>query len=147
MTDLSRESGFTLVEILVAVFAFSLMMAAGTGLLLTTLRGQELLDTKLGQLGKLELASAHLRADLGASVPRIISTGRISDAPRSLFGGRPDRDGVFLGLVRDGWTNLQAGEDRSEILSVEYRLVENTLIRRLYERCLLYTSPSPRDRG
>ena len=134
MTGHAREAGFTLVEILVAVFAFSLMMGAGSMLLLSTLRSQSLVDAKLEQLGALEVATAHFRADFEASVPRVVSTGRISDRPRSMFGGAPDRDGVFLGLVRDGWTNLDAQEDRSELLSVEYKLVENNLVRRLYER-------------
>ena len=134
MIQRSPESGFTLVEILVAIFAFSLMMGAGSVLLLSTLRSQAIVESRLDQLGKLELVTAHMRADLGASIPRIVSTGRIGAAPRSLFGGEPDRDGVFLGMVRDGWSNLDALEDRSELLSVEYRLVEGTLVRRLYER-------------
>lgn len=134
MIDHSKDAGFTLVEVLVAVFAFSLMMGAGGLLLVSTLRSQALVDDRLDRLDRLELVTSHLRADLGASVPRIVSTGRISDEPRSLFGGRPDRDGVVLGLVRNGWVNLEANEDRSEILSVEYRLVGNNFIRRLYER-------------
>lgn len=134
MMRASRESGFTLVEVLVAVFAFSLMMGAGSVLLLSTLNTQTLVEERLDRLGKLELLTAHLRADIGASIPRIVSTGRISDSPRSMFGGPPDRDGVILGMVRDGWTNRNAGEDRSELLSVEYRFVGDTLVRRIYER-------------
>ena len=134
MTHRSSEAGFTLVEILVAIFAFSLMMGAGSFLLVTTLNAQDLVDQRLERLGELELASAHLRADLANSIPRIVSTGRISDRPRSLFGGEPDRDGVVLALVRDGWTNLDASEERSELLSVEYRLEDDQLVRRLYER-------------
>ena len=107
MTGHAREAGFTLVEILVAVFAFSLMMGAGSMLLLSTLRSQSLVDAKLEQLGALEVATAHFRADFEASVPRVVSTGRISDRPRSMFGGAPDRDGVFSALYAMGgriWT-------------------------------------------
>lgn len=128
------DAGFTLVEVLVAVIAFSLMMGAGSLLLISTLNGQRQVDDRLERLGQLEIVTAHLRADLGASVPRIVSTGRIADRPRSLFGGQPDRDGVFLGMVRDGWTNLDAVEERGELLSVEYLLVDQSLVRRLYER-------------
>ncbi len=129
------ERGFTLVETLVAVFALALLMAAGSAMLLSALSGQEQLRGKGAEIAALDRATALMRSDLGNAIPRVADTGRAGEGERSLYGGRPDRDGIVLGLVRAGWTNIDAREDRSELLAVEYVLGEDgTLLRRAYRR-------------
>ncbi len=128
-----RDAGFTLVETLISVFVLALIMGAGSALLLSTLRTNTLVETRMEVLANLEITSAHLQSDLTHTVPRLIDGGSLRP-PQSLYGGRPDRDGVILGLVRDGWVNLGDEEDRGNLTFVTYRLDEGRLIRRIYER-------------
>ena len=133
MTKASPDSGFTLVETLMAVFALALLMSAGSALLLTTLNSNRLLDERLSQLAKLEVATAHLRADLSAVVPRVTRSARAFEDGKSFYGGLPDRESIVLGLVRSGWTNIANEADRGELLAVDYRYSNGELVRRIYQ--------------
>jgi general secretion pathway protein J len=130
----SSEQGFTLVETLISIFLLALMMSAGGAILISTLQTDRVIEERLERLNALELASAHLRSDIAAAVPRRIDTGSRGDQQLSLYGGRANRTGIVLGLVRDGWTNRQSLEDRSELLSVQYHIDNGQLLRRVYER-------------
>ncbi|MEL6322983.1 MAG: type II secretion system minor pseudopilin GspJ [Pseudomonadota bacterium] len=127
-------AGFTLVETLIALFAFSLLMSAGAAMLMAALGGQEQLRQTSETMKRLDRATALIRADLGHAIARLADTGRAGEGERGLYGGPPGRDGVVLGLVRSGWTNIDAAEDRSELLTVEYIFEDNALNRRLILR-------------
>lgn len=128
------ERGFTLIETLVAVFALALLMSAGGALLISTLNSQRAIDTRLERLDAIEIASAHLRADLAHTLPRVVETGLDTTGPQSLFGGEAGRDGLVLGLVRGGWINPGQTEDRGDLLALDYRVEGGALIRRVYQR-------------
>lgn len=130
----SSENGFTLIETLIAIFSLALLMSAGGVLLTSTLNSNRLIDQRLERLNALEIASAHLRTDIAAAVPRVILTGTTGRQLLSFYGGEPDRNGVVLGLVRDGWANPQRLEDRGGLLPVEYKVQNGQLLRRVYER-------------
>lgn len=130
----SSEAGFTLIETLIAIFSLALLLSAGGVLLTSTLNSNRLIDERLDRLGTLEIASSHLRTDLAGAVPRLIETGTSGTQLLSFYGGEPDRNGVVLGLVRDGWSNPQGLEDRGELLPVEYRVQNGQLLRKIYER-------------
>lgn len=132
MNARSDENGFTLIETLIAVFAIALLMSGGGTLLLSTIESGQVVQTKLERLNQLELMTAHLRSDVHNAVPRLARTGRVGEAARSFYGGRPDRDDVILGMVRTGWVNIENEADRSELLAVEYILDDEQLIRRIY---------------
>ena len=128
------EAGFTLIETLISIFSLALLLSAGGILLTSTLNSNRLVSEQLDRLGALEIASSHLRTDLAGAVPRLIETGTSRTQSLSFYGGEQDRNGVVLGLVRDGWSNPQGQEDRGELLPVEYRVQDGQLVRRIYER-------------
>ncbi len=130
----TNDAGFTLIEMLVAVFALALLMGAGGRVLLATLESKRLLDMRLERLQAMELVSAYLETDLANAVPRLIEGEFAGSGFQSFFGGQPNRERVILGLVHGGWTNLDAVEDRSELLVVEYRFDGGALVRRLLMR-------------
>lgn len=133
MSPRRAELGFTLVETLLAVFSLALLMSAGGALLLSTLESSRVVDSRLERLNELEIATAHLRADLMEAVARQTRSARATDEGKSFFGGFPDRDGIVLGLVRSGWLNIENEADRSELLVVDYRYIDDKLIRRVHQ--------------
>lgn len=133
MTGRARDAGFTLLETLMAVFILALLMSAGGVLLTSTLNTSRDVEARLEQLGKMEIATAHLRADLANSVPRVSrSTLRYEDG-KGFYGGKEGRDGVVLGLLRSGRANIDNLAARSQLLSVSYRYADGQLIRRVDE--------------
>lgn len=128
------DSGFTLLEILLALTIFSLIAGAGTSVLISTFSTKTLVDGRLETLKSLERTTAFLRQDLNAARPRIWESSRRNAEPRSLFGGRPTAEGTLLGLVRSGWRNPDYVEDRSDLLAVEYRFNDGALTRHLILR-------------
>ncbi|MEM7662807.1 MAG: type II secretion system minor pseudopilin GspJ [Pseudomonadota bacterium] len=128
------DAGFSLVETLVAVFALALLMGAGSSMVLSSLRGQEELDSRHQRTAAIDRFNAHLRADLEQAVPRFVESRRSGEVPASFHGGEPRRDGTVLGLVRAGWSNFDFAEARSELLVVEYVFDEGRLMRRAVER-------------
>ena len=127
------DTGFTLVETLLAVFGLALLLSAGGALLFSTLNSSKLVDARLDQLNRLEIMTAHMRADLGGAVPRSINSVRTGEARKSLYGGEADRDNVVLGLVRSGWLNINNEADRSQLLAIEYKFENGALFRRAYQ--------------
>jgi len=127
----SRESGFTLVEMLVALFVLSLLTTAGTAMLMQTLDGKEQVEARSDVLREIDLARATLKSDIGQAVARPV---------RGLYGARADqffaggdlREGdsqTILFLVRRGWENPGALERRGSLQAVEYRIEDGALIR------------------
>ncbi len=131
MRAVSKDTGFTLIETLVAVFSLALMMAAGGTLIISTLDTQKLIDERMSRLEAMELVTAHLQSDLANAVPRLIGDEYARNIVQSFYGGEADRDGVVLGLVRDGWQNAQYTENRSGLLPVRYRFEDGKLMRQI----------------
>ena len=130
----SDMAGFTLVETLIAVFALALLMGGAATMVLSALRGQTELTERAERLAALDVMSAHLRSDLESAVPRLVDPGRAGLGLRSLYGGEDGRDGVVLGLVRNGWSNFDQVETRGELLVVEYVFEDDRFIRRVAQR-------------
>ncbi|MEO0882950.1 MAG: type II secretion system protein GspJ [Pseudomonadota bacterium] len=128
------DAGFTLVETLIAVFALALLMGAGATMVLSSIRGQGELDVRHDQIAAIDRLNAHMRADLLQAVPRFVESGRAGEGAQSFYGGEIGRDNIFLGLVRDGWSNFEFEAPRSELLVVEYLFDDGKLIRRAVER-------------
>jgi general secretion pathway protein J len=132
MSSARNEAGFTLVELLVSLFIFGMLSAAGVALLSFSVRAQEAADARLDDLAGFRRAGALLASDLAQAAPRLARDR--SGAPRPAFeGGSGEAGGVALAFVRRGWENLDEAP-RASLQRVEYRLVEGRLERRVYPR-------------
>ena len=120
------ESGFTLVEMLVALALFALLAAAGVGILRASVDTQAAVDKRLGELGGMGRLHALLSSDLGQAVDR---PTRGPEGDRPSFGG----DERGMAFVRGGWANLD-GAPRSNLQRVEWRFEQQMLARSGYRQ-------------
>ena len=126
----SAEHGFTLVELLVSLFIFSMLSAAGVALLSFSVRAQDAADAKLDSLSAVRRAGALLTGDLAQAATRLARDE--NGAVRPAFeGGTGQSSGPALALVRRGWDNFD-GARRPSLQKVEYRLDGDRLERRAW---------------
>ena len=126
------DGGFTLVELLVSLFIFGLLAAAGVGLLSFSVRAQEAAEARLGDLADFRRAGALLAGDLAQAAPRLARDSSGNSRP-AFHGGTGEQGGVALAFVRRGWENL-AEAPRASLQRVEYSVVDGRLERRIYPR-------------
>jgi general secretion pathway protein J len=124
------DSGFTLVELLVALLIFGMLSAAGVALLSFSVRAQDAADARLGALAEIRRAGALLTSDLAQAAPRI-ARDEAGASHAAFAGGTGQGEAVLLSLVRRGWENLD-GAARPSLQKVEYRLDGDRLQRRAY---------------
>lgn len=126
------ESGFTLVEVMVALFAMSLLTASGVALMSGTLSAKEQISEHTAMLRRIDLARATMKSDFGqlARRPARDPYG-LEDAV--FFQGGVMADGAgdrLLAFTRRGWDNPGGLERRSSLQYVEYAVEGGALIRR-----------------
>lgn len=126
------ESGFTLVELMVALLIFSIIASAGIALLSFSVRAQAASGAKLDDLAALQRTLSILSADLAQASDRPVrdEAGTVLPAFVGEAGGSA---APVLRLVRGGWTNLDA-QPRADAQKVAYRLTDGTLERLAYPR-------------
>lgn len=129
-----NQSGFTLIEVLIAVFALALLLTAGGTMLTSALAGQAAVQASSDSLRQLQITRGHLSADINNALPRGTEILRFGTGQQSFFGGRANREGVILGLVRGGWTNVRKREARGDLVTVEYEVENGDLVRRVWLR-------------
>jgi general secretion pathway protein J len=117
----SAKQGFTLVELLVSLFIFGLLAAAGVSLLAFSVRAQASAKLRLADVAATERMGALLTADLLQAVPRISRNTR-GDAEPAFRGGE---GALLLSYVRSG----AGGGDRSALQRVELRLEQGRIER------------------
>lgn len=125
-----RESGFTLVELMVSLLIFSLLAAAGVGLLAFSVRAQAVGAQKLADIAQLNQLGSALSADL-AQIRARPTRNEAGDSVPPFFGAADSGTTPMLRLVRAGWTNVDAAPRPSE-QKVEYRLDQGALTRIAY---------------
>ena len=126
----SAEHGFTLVELMVSLLIFSLLAAAGVGLLAFSVRAQQVGAEKLADIARLNQLGSALSADL-AQVRARPTRNEAGDPVPPFVGARDSGATPMLRLVRAGWTNVDAAPRPSE-QKVEYRLDNGSLLRVAY---------------
>ena len=116
-------TGFTLVEMLIALGIFGMLTAAGVALLGVTARTQETSERLLADVAETRRMGALLSADLAQVAPRLWrdAEGR----PQRAFAGASGDSAVLLAFVRHGWDNGDGGT----LQRVGYRLVDGRLQR------------------
>lgn len=120
--------GFTLVEMLVALFIFSLLALAGVAVMGFTADNQTAVRSRVERLADFQRARALIRADLEQAAPRRTRDGS-GFAARDAFQGGDPGTGWLMAFVRRGWDNPD-GAPRASLQYVEYRLTDGRLERR-----------------
>lgn len=119
--------GFTLVEMLVALFIFALIAATGITIMRFAVDNQALVRGRADRLGELQRTRAILKADLVQATARRTrdQSGR---ARREAFYGGDIPNQPLLRFTRAGWDNPDAAP-RASLQYVEYRLQDGRLER------------------
>jgi general secretion pathway protein J len=128
----SAEHGFTLVELLVSLFIFALLSAAGVALLSFSVRSQEAAEVQLGRIADLRRTGALLSGDLAQAAARPWRDESGSSRP-AFSGASGEREGPVLAFVRRGAENLEESP-RPSLQRVEYRLEGDRLERRSWSQ-------------
>ncbi|MFN3945448.1 MAG: type II secretion system minor pseudopilin GspJ [Allosphingosinicella sp.] len=122
-----RESGFTLVEMLIALMIFGMLAGSSVVLLGFAMRAQETADTRLDGAAALRRLGALMGADLAQAAPRI-NRAESGEMRPAFIGTRGEAGQPLLAFVRRGWDHGGADE-RPAIQKVEYRLTAGRLER------------------
>ena len=118
------SSGFTLIEIMVALAIFGVLSALAYMTLGQTLDNSDMLTERMDRLQSVQRSMAYLSSDLLQAAPRPIRADLGSEpALRSSFGSE-----FALELTRNGWPN-SAGVPRSTQQRAAYRIEDDELIR------------------
>lgn len=125
--------GFTLVEMLVAVFVFGLLSAAGVGVLASAADSRAAVAERMQRLAEFQRARAMLHADLSQAALRRVRQVDGSAARDAFHGATAsaigaDGNSMLFGFVRRGWSNPDQ-QPRPSLQYVEYRLAGGTLER------------------
>ncbi|WP_430429665.1 type II secretion system minor pseudopilin GspJ [Parasphingorhabdus sp.] len=128
--DLHR-AGFTLVEMMVALFVFSLLSVAGVVMLRSAVDSDETTAQNLSEMAEVQRFVSLIEADLSQAVARTYrdDTGQVRAAFSSETGSG---DAAFLKFIRGGQSNLN-GESRSNLERVEYRITDGRMERLRYQ--------------
>lgn len=123
--NVRRQTGFTLLELLVALSIFALLAAMAYGGLNTVLKTRKATDTQAERLARLQQTFFWLERDIVQAIDRPI---------RDEYGDpQPALRGVTLGdlrleLTRNGWRN-PVGRVRSHLQRVAWGLKDERLMR------------------
>lgn len=136
---MSREDGFSLVEVLAAVLVFAIIGSLSTGLLVSALDAKSRHEAALARLDSLQQVRTLLRDDALQMVMRPWRTASGRVEPAALQGGEAGRAGfgpdaaqagdLLVSLTRRGRANPEGLEPRSGLQRVDWRLVDGALVR------------------
>lgn len=130
----SVQQGFTLLEVLIAITIFSVVSLASFTIFDTVLRGDENSKIRSERQNELQRAFLLMERDFTQIAKRTMRVN--GEAPTSDFLKTSDdsflADDQAIAFVRNGWTNPGLLLPRSDMQSVAYRLVDETLERLHY---------------
>jgi general secretion pathway protein J len=125
-----NRNGFTLVEMMVALFIFAMLSVAGVIMLRSAVDSDEITAENLGKMAEMQRFVSLMEADLSQALPRTFRDdgGDRMPAFASEAGGP---EAAFLKFTRGGQSNVN-GAARSNLERVEYRLTDGNLERWRY---------------
>ncbi|WP_417593782.1 type II secretion system minor pseudopilin GspJ [Parasphingorhabdus sp.] len=125
-----NRNGFTLVEMMVALFIFAMLSVAGVVMLRSAVDSDEATAEKLGEMAEMQRFVSLMEADLSQTLPRTYRDDRGDRMPAfaSETGGT---EKALLKFTRGGQSNIN-GQARSNLERVEYRLQDGNLERWRY---------------
>lgn len=138
---MAKESGFSLLEILVATFVLSIVAAISVSLMAATMTAQSVNEDALERTANLDRLRVILREDIGQIARRTMrdeggftrryifagANGGLSVAGETAEAGR------LMAFTRHGRANPGAIRARSSLVFVEYILREDMIVRRTRE--------------
>ena len=129
-----RAKGFTLLEVLIAVFLFAMISLASTSVLSTVLKSSEIAQQKGDQLTELQRAFLVMERDFTQMTRRSVRLN--GDEPMSSFiytnESTYSSNTHGIAFVRQGWRNPALLLPRSDVQAVSYQLEEDVLNRLHY---------------
>lgn len=123
----TNERGFTLVELLVALFVFGLLATAGVYLLRSSADGQAVLSARLEENGNIVRAAVLLRSDLAHALDR--PSRDAGGAPLAAFS---KGEGMTGGLFAFSTLSAPLEAGQAEVERVGYAHVDGALIRAVW---------------
>lgn len=131
MIEGCRSKGFTLLEVLIAIAIFSLISLSSFTIFDTVLSGDEKSMQRSERHNELQQAFVIIERDILQIALRSMRLN--GEAPLDTFLHTPDNaflaDQQALAFVRHGWTNPSLLLPRSDMQSVAYRLIGETVER------------------
>lgn len=126
----TKNAGFTLIEIVVAIAIFSFIALGANALLLFVTNSNEVSQLRAQKLETLQRAMLIMERDflqMQQRIPRVQGL----DNELVMTGGEFEfeSDAYGIGFVRGGWRNPELRLKRSHLQNVAYRLQENRLER------------------
>ncbi len=136
--DHDRDNlGFTLVEVLIALFIFAIISVGATSALTASLRGKTQMNTHLQQVSKLENMRALLRSDM-ASIALVQRREPYGNPEPYILKSSGD---MLLDFTRTGRSNPGGLSKRGELQHVAYVFEQGQLIRRSFSQI----NPAPQS--
>lgn len=129
----SSQTGFTLLEVLLALVIFAMLSLSAYAVLQGVIRNDEVSRAKITRLSELQRAFATLSRDFTQALPRPVRIN--GEASTILFQSvrfQLSSDDGSVMFVRAGWLNPGGELRRSELQRVGYRLHQQTLERLSY---------------
>jgi len=131
-------TGFTLLEVLLAIAIFAAMSLAAYEVLQGVLRNDEVTRAQVSRLGEVQRAFSVLARDFQQAVPRPVRVqGESSDDVLRVNPAELQSEDDGISFVHTGWLNPGAQLGRSNLQWVGFRLKEGKLQR------LSYLFPDP----
>ncbi|HEY9090270.1 type II secretion system minor pseudopilin GspJ [Parasphingorhabdus sp.] len=125
------QAGFTLVEMMVALFVFSLLSVAGVALLRGAVNSNEVTDAKLGDMARMQRLVSLLETDLSQALPRPYRD-ESGERVAAFVSETGSSERGALSFTRGGQSNIN-NKLRSNMVRVSYRVNDGELQRLQYE--------------
>ncbi|MDG1522202.1 MAG: type II secretion system minor pseudopilin GspJ [Hellea sp.] len=123
------QRGFTLIEVLVSLFIFSIISIGASTALTQSLKTKEQLASVMDELSEINIARTIIKNDISAITLRASRDELGDKRPYSLFSDST----VLLSFTRRGLENPGGLEKRGDLERVNYVFEEGSLIRISYE--------------
>jgi general secretion pathway protein J len=140
----TRARGFTLVEVMVALFIAAIMFAIGYGAINQALRDRDSINVSQQRIAEIQRGMRVVAQDLTQIVARAArdtsGTGQLMPAVFAT-----GSDNVLITFTRAGWTN-PAGLQRPAEQRVRYRFLDGSLVREYWDTVDPALNTEPRQR-
>lgn len=131
------DSGFTLVEVLIALFIFSIISIGATSALTASLRGKAQMDERLSEISQRDSLRTLIRSDMANLVLRQRREPYGNVEPYVLQSGAQ----TLLDFTRAGRVNPGGLEPRGDLQHVAYVFEDDKFIRRSFSQM----NPAPQS--